>query len=99
MQPLPVRPLRVADVDRTYLQLCGIAPRFTEPLTIARALLLSGATIADGERVHFPLGAVYNVEQDSCSCGHAPPSLCPHQLAMRIRRVAVGQVLLREVAR
>ena len=42
-------------------------------------------------------GAIYGLADDRCSCSHSGPSLCVHQLAMRIRRIAIGRVLLREV--
>ena len=97
MNILPQRPLSIAEIDAAYLQLCGIAPRLADRLMPARALLLSGAFLDDSAQVHFPLGAIYGLADDRCSCAHIGPSLCVHQLAMRIRRVAIGRVLLREV--
>ena len=97
MDIVPQRTLTIAEIDRAYLQLCAIAPRFERALTPARALLLAGAYLDDRTQVHFPHGAVYDLAQDRCTCNHAGPDLCLHQIAMRIRRVAIGHVLLAEL--
>lgn len=97
MNIVPQRPLTIAEIDAAYLQLSGIAPRMCELLTLARSLLLSGAYCDDLTQVQFPHGAIYDLARDCCSCGHAGPSLCVHQVAMRLRRVAIGSKLLREL--
>lgn len=97
MSIVPQRPLSVAEIDRAYLQLCQVAPRLTEQLSLARAMLLAGAYLTDFDAVRFPHGVDYSVETDCCTCAHPGPSLCVHQVAMRIRRLAVGSALLAEV--
>lgn len=94
----PHRPLTIAAIDAAYLDLCARAPRLTARLSLARAILLSGAYMDESALVHFPHGAIYDLDRDCCTCAHAGPSLCVHQIAMRLRRLAMGLVLLGELA-
>jgi hypothetical protein len=97
MDIVPQRPLTIAEIDAAYLQLCGIAPTFKQQFALARELLQGGAYIDDVRKVHFAQGAIYDLARDTCSCGHEGAGLCLHQVAMRLRRLAIGRVLLREV--